>query len=346
MERKRTLPPPFGKAATNPSEGAVGSGEGRIDLLSAMGLHKTSGQPRQHKRVREASNGENDQRETQLWAYIARKHFKKLMRIDPDEENEFSVRESLLLRSLQSRYARAYSINAALRTLHEGINFESPHTCEVTEISKEEAMKGSVCERNRDEAVVNESGDSGSVLVANGTMRNVENIAKTMEAGHVVKGVVLRQHSFCITDPHFPDNPVIFASPGFLETTGYSRDAVLGRNCRFLQGPGTDQKTVSRLRKAVRTGRECTELMLNYRANGEPFWNQLHIAPIYNGTGSVRYFVGVMCDVTALEDQTLADDLSGSSKMSSGTSNTTRSTGSDDVDSGDSDDVGIECDDD
>eukprot|EP00968_Pinguiococcus_pyrenoidosus_P009084 scaffold699_cov231-Pinguiococcus_pyrenoidosus.AAC.22 len=54
---------------------------------------------------------------------------------------------------------------------------------------------------------------------------------------------------------------------------------------------------------------------------------------------------GVMCDVTSLEDETLAEDLSGSSALSSGTSHTTRSAGSDEIDSGDSDTGGIECED-
>lgn len=43
------------------------------------------------------------------------------------------------------------------------------------------------------------------------------------------------QQNFVIADPHLPDCPIVFASDGFLELTEYSREEILGRNCRFLQ---------------------------------------------------------------------------------------------------------------
>ena len=43
------------------------------------------------------------------------------------------------------------------------------------------------------------------------------------------------QQNFVIADPHLPDCPIVFASDAFLELTGYSREEILGRNCRFLQ---------------------------------------------------------------------------------------------------------------
>ena len=107
------------------------------------------------------------------------------------------------------------------------------------------------------------------------------------------------QSNFVIADPTLPDCPIVFASDPFLHLSGYRREEVLGRNCRFLQGPDTDRDTVTQLRKAIKEGREITVRLLNYRKDGTPFWNMLTVAPIRDVTGHPRFLVGVQVDVTA-----------------------------------------------
>nr|AML79004.1 putative LOV domain-containing protein [Botryosphaerella sudetica] len=107
------------------------------------------------------------------------------------------------------------------------------------------------------------------------------------------------QQNFVISDPTLPDCPIVFASDAFLELTEYSREEVLGRNCRFLQGPGTDQKTVQDIRDCIREGRELTVRILNYTRSGKPFWNMFTLAPMRDSYGQTRFFVGVQVDVTA-----------------------------------------------
>lgn len=68
---------------------------------------------------------------------------------------------------------------------------------------------------------------------------------------------------FCLTDPSRRDNPIVFSSEEFHRTTQYGVDYALGRNCRFLQGPGTDRNSVRRLKAACDAGRECVEVFLN-----------------------------------------------------------------------------------
>ncbi len=109
-----------------------------------------------------------------------------------------------------------------------------------------------------------------------------------------------------ITDPGQPDNPIVYASPGFERITGYGAEEVLGRNCRFLQGKDTDPVEVARLREAVRAGEPCTVELLNYRKDGTPFWNELSLSPVRDDGGRLTHFVGVQVDVTArrsLEEQ-------------------------------------------
>ncbi|KAJ5669491.1 hypothetical protein N7462_010561 [Penicillium macrosclerotiorum] len=105
---------------------------------------------------------------------------------------------------------------------------------------------------------------------------------------------------FCLTDPSRPDNPIIFASGEFHRTTQYGMDYVLGRNCRFLQGPKTNPNSVRRIREAIHEGRHHSELFLNYRRDGSPFMNLLQCAPLCDSQGKIRYFIGAQIDVSGL----------------------------------------------
>lgn len=104
------------------------------------------------------------------------------------------------------------------------------------------------------------------------------------------------EKNFVITDPRLPDNPIIFASDSFLELTEYTREEILGRNCRFLQGPETDQATVSKVRDAIREQREITVQLINYTKSGKKFWNLFHLQPMRDQKGELQYFIGVQLD--------------------------------------------------
>ncbi|XP_010270626.1 PREDICTED: phototropin-2 [Nelumbo nucifera] len=104
------------------------------------------------------------------------------------------------------------------------------------------------------------------------------------------------EKNFVITDPRLPDNPIIFASDSFLELTEYTREEILGRNCRFLQGPETDQGTVSKIRDAIREQREITVQLINYTKSGKKFWNLFHLQPMRDQKGELQYFIGVQLD--------------------------------------------------
>ncbi|CAA6670213.1 unnamed protein product [Spirodela intermedia] len=104
------------------------------------------------------------------------------------------------------------------------------------------------------------------------------------------------EKNFVITDPRLPDNPIIFASDSFLELTEYTREEILGRNCRFLQGPETDYSTVAKIREAIRDQREITVQLINYTKSGKKFWNLFHLQPMRDQKGELQYFIGVQLD--------------------------------------------------
>lgn len=111
-----------------------------------------------------------------------------------------------------------------------------------------------------------------------------------------------------ITDPRQPDNPIVFANAAFSRLTGYNRRDIIGQNCRFLQGPDTDQTDVARLRDAI-DARETIELdLLNYRSDGSTFWNRLLVSPVFDDEGQLTYFFASQFDVT-LEKERLVQLL-------------------------------------
>nr|AML78146.1 putative LOV domain-containing protein [Davallia solida var. fejeensis] len=118
------------------------------------------------------------------------------------------------------------------------------------------------------------------------------------------------QQSFVLANPHLPDSPIVHASEMFLRLTGYSREEVIGRNCRFLQGPDTDRRAVQLIGESLRAEKSCTVKLLNYRKDKKPFWNLLHISPVRSSDGKVAFFVGVQLEVSSVEEQCLGSERS------------------------------------
>jgi PAS domain S-box-containing protein len=112
------------------------------------------------------------------------------------------------------------------------------------------------------------------------------------------RAVSASYNGILITDPSLPDNPIIYANQSFVRTTGYEFDEVLGTNCRFLQRDDTEQPALDEVRQAISESRECRAVLRNYRKNGEMFWNELYVSPVFGDDGEVTNFIGVQHDVT------------------------------------------------
>ncbi|WP_299036382.1 SpoIIE family protein phosphatase [uncultured Pseudokineococcus sp.] len=131
-------------------------------------------------------------------------------------------------------------------------------------------------------------------------LREQEAVAELQESGDLRHRAVLASDlSFSISDPHTEDNPLVWVNPAFERTTGYSFEDVAGRNCRFLQGPGTDPEAVARISRALREDEPVTEVLLNFRKDGTAFWNEVVISPVFDAEGQLTHHVGVQADVTA-----------------------------------------------
>ncbi|WP_338742015.1 PAS domain S-box protein [Haloplanus salilacus] len=121
--------------------------------------------------------------------------------------------------------------------------------------------------------------------------REAELTRKTEAMEKAPVGIVL-------TDPNQPDNPLVYANERFCELTGYEESEILGRNCRFMQGPETDPEPVAEIRDAIDNEELVSTVLRDYRKDGTVFWNHVTIAPIRDEDGEVSNWVGFQEDTT------------------------------------------------
>lgn len=101
-----------------------------------------------------------------------------------------------------------------------------------------------------------------------------------------------------VTDAKLADDPIIYCNQAFIDLTGYQRNEILGKNCRFLQGKDTDRQTVTKMRAAINQKKDIRLIVKNYRKNGQPFWNDLVMSPVFDAGGDLTHFVGLQLDVS------------------------------------------------
>jgi PAS domain S-box-containing protein len=141
--------------------------------------------------------------------------------------------------------------------------------------------------------------EDGAVVGIQGVGRDVT-ARKEQERELQVKNRAMDEAAvgITITDPHQSDNPLVYANEGFERITGYDSEEILGKNCRFLQGPATDPEAIDQLRTAVEAREATTVELINYRCDGTPFWNHVVLNPVFDEVGGLRHYLGFQTNVT------------------------------------------------
>ncbi|VEU34876.1 unnamed protein product [Pseudo-nitzschia multistriata] len=202
------------------------------------------------------------------------------------------VRKKFMLESLQEQVASLQRENQRLRMLVQD-NIPEHAQVIISECCTSSPLFGDGNAQSGEEETQDRTGKTALV-------RSDFQLIDSLSAG---------QQNFVLSDPRLPDNPIVFATPGFYRLTGYTPEQVLGRNCRFLQGSGTDPKAVDIVRKAIQSGSDCTVCILNYKADGTPFWNQFFVAALRDSDNCIVNYVGVQTEIepdagaNALEDR-------------------------------------------
>lgn len=112
------------------------------------------------------------------------------------------------------------------------------------------------------------------------------------------RGLASTRNGVVICDLRQSEVPIIYANPAFERITGYSRSDILGRNCRFLQGPDTSPSAVEQMADAIDRRAETSLVLKNYRKDGTAFWNDLYISPVPDEHGEVTHYIGILNDIS------------------------------------------------
>ena len=100
-----------------------------------------------------------------------------------------------------------------------------------------------------------------------------------------------------VSNPRLPDNPLVAVNDAFCELTGYDREFILGRNCRFLAGEATEPWLTEEIKRGVREQKSVLVEILNYKKDGTPFQNAVLVAPMFDDDGELEYFLGSQVEI-------------------------------------------------
>ncbi|MBC7423648.1 MAG: PAS domain S-box protein [Ferruginibacter sp.] len=106
---------------------------------------------------------------------------------------------------------------------------------------------------------------------------------------------VIITHVNCIDDS---DHTIIYTNDAFTKMTGYSKEEVIGKTPKLFQGPNTNKAELKRIKKAIKRWDACEIEVINYKKNGEEFWNNIAISPVADSTGSFTHWIAIQRDIT------------------------------------------------
>ncbi|MDW7749126.1 PAS domain S-box protein, partial [Halomonas sp.] len=144
----------------------------------------------------------------------------------------------------------------------------------------------------------------GEVVGVYGVCRDITARKQEEEARRLLeRGIQATPNGVVMADATKPDLPLVYANDASYELTGYAPEEVLGRNCRFLQGPDTDPEAITALRWAITEQQPADIPLLNYRKDGTPFWNHLSLSPVFDEEGNCTHYIGIQQDITQHREQ-------------------------------------------
>lgn len=140
---------------------------------------------------------------------------------------------------------------------------------------------------------------NGKVVRLYGVIQDITSRRKAEEKLHLMQHAIdSSNNGIVITGLADTDYAIIYVNEAFLRMTGYSKQDLLGHNCRFLQNDDRDQPDLIELRAALQTHREAYAILRNYRKDGSLFWNEIYVSPIHDKQDKITHYVGVQNDVT------------------------------------------------
>jgi PAS domain S-box-containing protein len=91
---------------------------------------------------------------------------------------------------------------------------------------------------------------------------------------------------------------IIFVNSAFTDMTGYTAEEVIGKSPIMFIGAKSDMLEFDKLKTAIQEYRECFVETVNYKKNGEEFWNNFSMIPVTDKDGEHSHWISIQRDVT------------------------------------------------
>ncbi len=104
-----------------------------------------------------------------------------------------------------------------------------------------------------------------------------------------------------------------YVNPRYEDSSGYLSSEVMGKNCNILKSGKTPLETYENLWATILAGKTWKGVFTNKRKNGELYYENATIGPIYDDKGIITHYVALKEDIT--EKRNLEQQLRQSQKM-------------------------------
>ncbi len=155
--------------------------------------------------------------------------------------------------------------------------------------------------------------EKGKPIVFEGTVQDVTARKEEEQRLKLLESVITNTNdAILITEAEQISEPgpkIVYVNEAFTKMTGYTAEEVVGKNPRMLQGPKSDRGELARLGKALENHESCEITTINYKKNGDEFWNNFTVSPVADEKGCYTHFISIERDVTEQKNKELEREL-------------------------------------
>ena len=115
-----------------------------------------------------------------------------------------------------------------------------------------------------------------------------------------------------ITEAEPIDHPgpkIVYVNDAFTKLTGYTQEEVIGKTPRMLQGPKSDFDVLNKLGKSLRKWEPYEVTTINYKKNGDEFWVNFTVIPVFDDQGWCTHWFAIERDVSEKKKLELSNNL-------------------------------------
>lgn len=152
-----------------------------------------------------------------------------------------------------------------------------------------------------DKAVIIRNAEGKAIRMI-GAMQDISQLKVEEEQRRLLESVVTHANDMVViteAEPFdLPGPKTVYVNEAFTKITGYSKEEAIGFTPRILQGPKTDKKVLTNLKERMKQWLPTQVELINYKKNGEEFWNEFTVMPVANDKGWFTHWIAIERDIT------------------------------------------------